>query len=97
MLLKNNFYCLSLVLDNAFQNREMLLDHLSRHYLLQLLQEVHNILGSVDFLGSPVCPHVTFMIFFVCAKNNAYPQVSLIHNLASGVLDFFVEPSLAST
>ena len=44
----------SLVLDNAFQNQSTLLGYISRHYIFQMVQEIHKILGSFELLGSPV-------------------------------------------
>jgi hypothetical protein len=44
----------SLVLDNVFLNSDRLVRAVSNHYLIQGLQEIHKILGSLDLLGSPV-------------------------------------------
>lgn len=37
-----------------FLNSDRLVRAVSNHYLIQGLQEIHKILGSLDLLGSPV-------------------------------------------
>ncbi|KAK9466576.1 hypothetical protein V1512DRAFT_276148 [Lipomyces arxii] len=44
----------SLVLENARVSIPMLLQLMGTHYGQQALRQVHNILGSADFLGNPV-------------------------------------------
>eukprot|EP00850_Spirogloea_muscicola_P012926 SM000085S23276 [mRNA] locus=s85:540482:567052:+ [translate_table: standard] len=91
----------SLVIDNAFQNSDMLVRSVGRHYILQALQEVHKILGSVDFLGDPMSLVHSLgtgvMDFFVEPAKATSPEeflkgsmagsISLIKNSTYGVLN----------
>eukprot|EP00850_Spirogloea_muscicola_P001736 SM000006S19501 [mRNA] locus=s6:1093208:1119415:+ [translate_table: standard] len=91
----------SLVIDNAFQNSDMLVRSVGRHYILQALQEIHKILGSVDFLGDPMSLVHSLgtgvMDFFVEPAKATTPEeflkgsvagsISLIKNSTYGVLN----------
>ncbi|KAK3275586.1 hypothetical protein CYMTET_16293 [Cymbomonas tetramitiformis] len=44
----------SLALKNAFLSHDALMNQIARHFFFQALHEIYKILGSVEFLGTPV-------------------------------------------
>ena len=43
-----------LVLEHPFSTRNEILDRISKHYINSAIREFHKMLGSADFLGSPI-------------------------------------------